>query len=771
MGTGTTGTAKGSMWSLRSKGKGISSLNVNSPTEVTTPTGASSPRGKWGAVSAGPSWLKRRKNRQGIPTAMTTTTTEDEDGPSTMTMTWWDGKYDSRPGAKKHARTGSESVALPFPMPPGSVRPVVDRTGTSNTILRRPLRGADADADAGVGSDGEARLDPVDEDLTPRNERTLSEGEGAAEPKKARRGSGRFDTDTEASPIKATGGGLSRAGGLRSRFSRRRPRLDTVGIVNDAQAPDGVTSAPPGNVNPVPPVSEDAAPPTGPTSAPVLDTSPVAPQSSSPSSPTWHRHIASPALLASSIEEPRQSFFRRRRTSSTSPTKIQPASISQPQLTSTFAPQQLRSSPPQHPQSSPPRQLRSTAPTRDDIDFAMGEFGLGGAGDAYSAGSRALQSRTRRTSSGTGRRRSECLDPGLTMGPRQRTGSDGRRVSVGTTGSPTPTSEMFGVPVMRRGLTQGTFGTGVTKMSSSTGATSEESAGAQRPTLSPQKTPPKSEGHVSQIRTEYEVEDELSQEDEVELWIKKEDERRQVSAMALDGHSHAQDAPSESQSHAHSSLGHVEGPDEASAFPEESSGFAGIGVGSAVEKGRAGKLEIWDQPGWDGSNPNSAGPVETSKQSYEEADPFHDPPPMSASEDTHASSYATGRESFSPVKRSPPALPARSPPAVPKPAAPLRMGTFGTAGANGSTTSFGLLSPPREPQRNKGKGPVLTGSPPSHPVSLMPAKPPPVPSRPSSNMYRPQSPKIPPKPAVLRSMSTEDDDMSAVYARALRDEV
>ncbi|KAF8607276.1 hypothetical protein BDV93DRAFT_520154 [Ceratobasidium sp. AG-I] len=322
---------------------------------------------------------------------------------------------------------------------------------------------------------------------------------------------------------------------------------------------------------------------------------------------------------------------------------------------------------------------------------------------------------------------------------------------------------MFSVPVMRRGLTQGTFGTGVTKMSSSTGATSEESAGAQRPRLSPRESS-KSQGPMSENRAEYE-EDTLSQEEQLDRWVKNEEDRRQ-SGMALDGRSYAPDG--QSQSHAHSSLGHVEGPDEASIFSEESSGFAGIGVGSAMEKGRAGKLEVWDQPGWDGSNPNSAGPVQTSKQLPQEANPFSDAAAASPSEDTHTSAYATGRESsVSPTRRSPPARPTRAPPAVPKPAPPIRMATFGT----GSTTSFGLLSPPRESQRDKGKGAVFTGSPPQHPASLMPARPPPVPSRPSGSINRPQSPKLPPKSAVLRSMSTEDDDMSAVYVRALRDEI
>lgn len=336
------------------------------------------------------------------------------------------------------------------------------------------------------------------------------------------------------------------------------------------------------------------------------------------------------------------------------------------------------------------------------------------------------------------------------------------------------------MPVMHRGLTQGTFGTGVTGVSSSTGATSEESVGAKRPEMSPRATSSKSEGQLSEAQPDGE-EEELSQEEQVERWIKQEDERRELSSI---GHSYSPDA--QSQSHEQSSLAHFAGPGEASIFSQESSGFAGIGVGSAVEKGRAGKLEVWDQPGWDGSNPSVGGTPQASTLSPQEVDPkqspvepdlFRDPVVASASEDTHTSSYMTGRESFSPVQYSPPSRPTRAPPAVPKPTAPavskpappLRMGTFGTAGVSGSTTSFGLLSPPRE-TKGKGKG-LASPESPTHPMSLTPAGPPPVPSRPSANLLRPQSPKLPPKPVTLRSMSTEDDDLSAVYARALRDEI
>ncbi|KAG8705743.1 hypothetical protein FRC08_001469 [Ceratobasidium sp. 394] len=665
-----TGLKSKSMWSLRRRGKGLSTLDVNSPTAIPSP-GSLSPRPKW---QAGPSWIRRLRRPEQVNPA----TTDEDDGPSTMVMVW-DDKFDRlRPPNKSpenagrtsgHAKSASEPVELPFPMPPGSVRPVVDRTGTSNTILRR------------LGSTrSESALGAVTEE-PPQPEEVMSEGEGASNAKEFRwEDGGRLDpsTDTEmARPQRR----------LMSRLSRRaRPRLD-------------LTAGTPGSAPPTVLASGHSASSTQP---PPKPDSPNQNQNRGISSPL-SRHIAPPAVLASSIDESRVSsgLFRRSRTSrSTSPT-------------------------------SP------VSPTRSSVDIRIAEFGLGRGGDAYSAGSRALRSgsrdqhdRERRTSLGT--------LPSPFRSPN--------RLSFGTATS--PTSDMFGgtgssmVPVIRRGLTQGTFGTGIT----STTATSEEGPVAG-------KTSPG--GENSKNEDDVQDEEELSQDEQVERWIKREDERR---------------SQSESQpptSHGHSSLrvNSPCGPDEASIFSEESSGFAGIGVASAQEKGRAGRIELWDRPDWDGSNP-SASPEGSAQQQharYHDEDPFRNPPPPTATHPPHA----TGQQSPQVPPLSPPTSPRASrptrppppvPPETPVPAkpAPLRMDTFGV----GERPSFGLLSPPAT-ERVKGKGKERAISPP-----------PPVPVRPGATQARPQSPQLPPKPAILRSMSGGDeDDLSAVYIRALRDEL
>ncbi|KAG9078084.1 hypothetical protein FS749_009955 [Ceratobasidium sp. UAMH 11750] len=368
-------------------------------------------------------------------------------------------------------------------------------------------------------------------------------------------------------------------------------------------------------------------------------------------------------------------------------------------------------------------------------DDKIAEFGLGRGGDAYSAGSRALRSgsrdhrdRERRTSLGT--------LPSPFRSPNRLSFGTATSDTFGGTGSST-------VPVIRRGLTQGTFGTGIT----STTATSEEGPIAGK--TSPGGENPKNEDDVQD-------EEELSQDEQVERWIKREDERR---------------SQSESQpptSHGHSSLrvNSPCGPDEASIFSEESSGFAGIGVASAQEKGRAGRIELWDRPDWNGSNP-SASPEGSAQQQharYHDEDPFRNPPPSTAAHPPHA----TGQQSPQVPPLSPPTSPRASHPTLSPPSpvpaetlvpvkpAPLRMDTFGV----GERPSFGLLSPPAT-ERVKGKGKERAISPP-----------PPVPVRPRATQAPPQSPQLPLKPAILRSMSGGDeDDLSAVYIRALRDEL
>ncbi|KEP55068.1 putative Pmp3 domain protein [Rhizoctonia solani 123E] len=694
---------KGSMWPRRSKDKGLSPLDVNSPTAVPKPD-ADGHKSKWSTT--GPSWLRRRRGRENIQTGAAGT---DDEAPATMTMVW-DDNFDSlRPRDrspkqnKAHVRSGSEPVSLSFPAPPGAVRPVIDRTGTSNAPLllqRRPHIRRDS------------ALEAVAEN-THIPEQTVSDSEEYAQKPSPTQDQWRADTDTE----------LERS---RSRIIARlgrRPRLDTV---------------------------MDATTPTSFASAPV--------QAESPPAITFPRHIAPPAVLASSIDEPRASFFRHGRT----------------RTSSDVAGANSNSTP------------RSSQSFRNDVDFAMGEYGLGRSGDAYSAATRALRSKERTISTSSSRALPSPM-------------SGGKRLSVGTALSQVPTFASASTPAMRRDWTHGTFGTGATSESSDDDdirSTSQRS---------------KSEGALSQFREP----EERSQDEEIEDWIKQEDERREASVRS--------EATSSSESEPSV---HRVTPNPASIFSLESSGFAGLGVGTAHEKGRVGKIELWNQPNWNGSNP-STGQVATNSHSLSQQpeylyapsaetheNPANDPVPeytyassgktfenpakdipeytYASSGETHEnslkspvlapstathSSYATGQESFSPapalisppVSPNRPTHPTRPPPPVPgletRPA-PLRTGTFGTPGPK---TQAGLLSPVENLAKPVVQ--VLPSTPPiSPPRAAAPprsSKPPPVPTRPGSTT-RSQSPKLPPKPVALRSMSSEDDDMSEVYARALR---
>ncbi|CUA71841.1 hypothetical protein RSOLAG22IIIB_04786 [Rhizoctonia solani] len=671
-----SGSVKGSMWPLRSKGKGLSPLDVNSPTAVSKPDSAEH-KSKW--ATTGPSWLRRRRGREDLQNGATGT---DEEGPATMTMIWDDNFEALRPRDQnlKQAKTHARSESEPFPAPPGAVRPVIDRTGTSNAPLlqRRPRVRRDS------------TLEAVAENAN-IPEQTASEGEEY--PQKPSPPQDQYaETDTELARSKSR---------LISRLGRRqqRPRLDTV---------------------------MDAATPTSFTSAPV--------ETESPRSPSLPRHIVPPAVLASSIEESRPTgLFRRVRTSSAN-------------------------------SNSTPRSSQSF---RNDIDFAMGEYGLGRSGDAYSAATRALRSRELSTSTSSSRALTSPMSGGKRL-------SVGTALSQATAFSQVPTSASASTPAMRLDWTQGTFGSGPTSESSEEGgdirATSQRS---------------KSESALPQTQ-EPET---RSQDKEIDEWIKREDERREASASSGTPTPSASD-PSEPSVHGVT-------PHPASIFSMESSGFAGIGVGTAHEKGRAGKMEVWDRPNWDGLNP-STGQLVTDSQplpkqpeyAYASStetheNPFKDPVPAPSTA-TH-SSYATGQESFSPasapisppVSPNRPTHPARPPPAIPgaeqksTKAVPVHTGTFGTASPEtqaGPSSSGEKLSKPvvTKPfvQVPPATPPV---SPPRVPVSSKSPKPPPVPTRPGAPMARPQSPKLPPKPVALRSMSSEDDDMSEIYARALRD--
>ncbi|QRV98895.1 plasma membrane proteolipid [Ceratobasidium sp. AG-Ba] len=662
--TATTSKSR-SMWSLRNRDKGLSTLDMNSPTAVPSPASHTPPRPKW---HTGPSWLRRRKNAEQTP--IITTTTDEDDGPGTVTMVWDDTNSRFRSPNKSlgrasgdsgtHSRSASEPMALPFPMPPGSVRPVVDRTGTSNTVLVRPSRGGRSES--GLGAVMEE---------SPRLEEAMSEGEGARVAKQSRQedeGKQGHNTDTEA----------ARPHRLMNRLGRRvRPRLDIIGNI---PAPG---SAP---VVPAPTqLPSDASPPKSDSSN----------QNRSASSPL-SRHIAPPAVLASSIEEPRAGLGTIRGVRSNS-------------------------------QESRASRVSPGSPTRNNVDFRFAELGLGRAGDAYSAGSRALRS----SSKDQERERRSSL--GTPQGPVRSP----KRLSTGTVGS--PTSDVFTgtgsstVPVIRRGLTQGTFGTG-------RGSSSPTSEGS-----------PIAGKTVSKSNEQVKEDEELSQDEQIDRWMQRESER--------------QSQPPTSHGHSSPEERHAIGPDAASLFSEESSGFAGIGVGSAHEKGQSGRIEIWDRPNWDGSDPSAsleASSAQHHHARYHDDDPFLDTPRPN---NTH-SPHATGTDNVPVQPLSPPTSPRPSHPNRPPPAAPqtpvqakpatLRMDTFGA----GERSAFGLLSPPAT-ERAKGKGKERA----IH-------SPPPVPTRPSASFLRPQSPKLPPKPASLRTMSAgEEDDLSAVYARALRDEL
>jgi hypothetical protein len=428
--------------------------------------------------------------------------------------------------------------------------------------------------------------------------------------------------------------------------------------------------------------------------------------------------------LASSIDEPRASRSRQRRTSSDTPGA--------------------------NPNSSP----LSSEPMGHDLDFAMGEYGLGRSGDAYSAATRALHSKERSTSTSS---------PRGMMSPI----NGSKRLSVGTAFSQTPTAGSVSTPVIRREWTQGTFGTGITSETSDEGD-NQTRATSQRS---------KSESAVFQ-RQESE---ERSPDEEIDEWIKREDERRQASAT--NSQAHTPNNTSEPSQHGVT-------PDTDSVFSAESSGFAGIGVGTAREKGRSGNMELWDQPNWDGSNPSTGSYEHNSSRQHEypymkpsgtDENPFNDPALAPAPSITSHSSYATGQESFAPISPpiSPnrPIRPTRAPPAIPgtekkqtKPI-PLRMATFGVPGPEAHSGPSGSAEDSHKPGVQ-----VPLATPPISPPRALPAtsgvyKPPPIPPRPGSVNARAQSPKLPPKPAALRSMSSKDDDMSDIYARALRDEI
>ncbi|QRW25827.1 hypothetical protein RhiXN_10904 [Rhizoctonia solani] len=328
-------------------------------------------------------------------------------------------------------------------------------------------------------------------------------------------------------------------------------------------------------------------------------------------------------------------------------------------------------------------------------DFAMGEYGLGQV-DLY------------------------VIARGLTSPI-----NGNKRLSVGTTFSQSPTAASASTPVMRREWTQGTFGTGITS------ETSE--------------------------RARHGGSEERSPEEEIEEWIKREDERREASATNSQAHT-----PNNTES-----SGHGVTPDAGSIFSAESSGFAGIGW----------NMELWDQPNWDGSNPSightTGGHSHASPHQYGYPNarvagvyeaPFDDSArnPAAARSTASHSSYATGQESFAttsapispPVSPSRPVRPTRAPPAVPAQASPSASAERSSQPGVQALLATPPVSPPRPP-------PGPSGS----------SKPPPVPARPGSVNARAQSPKLPPKPTVLRTMSSEDDDMSDIYARALRDEI
>ncbi|CAE6372161.1 unnamed protein product [Rhizoctonia solani] len=676
--TKSIGSTKGSMWPLRSKGKGLSHLDINSPATTPKPDSGGH-KSKW--ATSGPSWLRRRRGREDLQNGGSGA---DNEGPDTMTMVWDDNFETLRPRdrslkqAKTHARTESEPISLSFPAPPAAIRPAIDRTGTSNTaLLRSHVR-----RDSG--------LEPVAEDA-PMPENTASEGEEAGNKKSRFQDEWRAETDTELSRSKKR---------LISRFGRpHRPHLDTVMDTTSSPAP--------------PPSSA-----SGPT------------RTESPRSPHLPRHIAPPSVLASSVDEPRTGRFRHRRTSSDTAGA--------------------------NPNSSP----RSNEPMQNDLDFAMGEYGLGRSGDAYSAAAWALHSKDRSTTTSSPR--------GL-VSPI----NGSKRLSVGTALSQTPTAASASTPVMRREWTQGTFGTGITSETSEGGDTRATSQHSKSESVVPQ----------------HQGSEERSQDEEIEEWIKREDERRQTSATNSQGHT---------PSGASEPSPHGVTPDTESVFSAESSGFAGIGVGTAREKGRGGNMELWDQPSWDGSNPSAGhatGSYEygsSNQHGYPYANtvnthenPFNDPAPVAAPSIISHSSYATGQESFPPVSApiSPPVSPnrpirpTRAPPAIPgtekkqtKPI-PLRMPTFGVSGPEGQAGPSVSAE-----HSSKVAAQALPATPPVSPPRLLHAssgssKPPPVPARPGSMSARAQSPKLPPKPATLRSISGEDDDMSDIYARALRDEI
>ncbi|KAJ1301048.1 hypothetical protein OPQ81_003467 [Rhizoctonia solani] len=647
----STGSMKGSSWSLRRKGKGLSSLDVNSPTDVPKPDSAGH-KSKWSA--SGPSWLRRRRGREDLQNGGLGT---DDEEPATMTMIWDDNFEALRPRsrnlkqAKTHERTESEPVSLSFPAPPGAIRPVIDRTGTSNTALLRPHIRRDS------------ALEAVAED-EPMPQHTVSEGEGPGKNTSPTQDQWHAETDTELGRSKSR---------LISRLGRRRPHLDTV---------------------------VDNTPLTSSTSAPA--------GIKSPQSPNLPRHITPPAVLASTIDEPRTGFLRRGRT-----------------LSDTTA---------ANSNSSP----LSNESFRNDPAFTIGEYGLGRSGDAYSAATRALHSQER----------SSSISPRRGL-PSPVAGS--KRLSIGTALSQTPMATSVSVPAMRRDWTQGTFGTG--NMSGS-------SEGDTRTTSRRSK----SEGALPQ----HQEPEERSQDEEIEEWIRQEDERRRVSAT----NSQASTPDDHSEPFRHGVT-----PATASIFSAETSGFAGIGVGTAHEKGRAGVMELWNQPNWDGSNPSIGRPATHGRISSQQRgypyspptethdNPFKDPapdtpPPPPPSADTH-SSYATGQESFPsasapispPISPNRPPRPTRTPPAVPgteqKPTKPIpsRMPTFGTSSPEPHATKSLSAEGSNKPvvQVLPATPPV---SPPRPPASS--SKPPPIPARPGSLPPRPQSPKLPPKPAVLR---------------------
>ncbi|KAB5593369.1 hypothetical protein CTheo_3201 [Ceratobasidium theobromae] len=359
---------KTSMWSLRSKGKGLVSLDVD---EATTIPKSESTNRKW--ATSGPSWLRRRKAREEQSKGILS---PDEEEPADMNMVWNDNFEGSRfadsssKQSKTHSRSVSAPVPLAFPLPPGPTRPAIDRTGTSNTALLRPL----------ARRESPPALAAVAEDA-PQPERAVSEGETTRE----RLSRSREHTSTE---------NLRRAKSkLMSRLSRRHNR----------QQPDTARAA-------------DVAPPV----PPKTETE----SQKQTSSPSWPRHIAPPAILAASIDEPRPGIARRGRTlseaavsSSATRTKVPPLS-----------------------------------------DSVIGELRSNGVGDAYSPSSLPLYPKER--------------SPGSTPRGLASARPTARRLTVGTF-SP-HTSETASSRIARREWTQGTFGTEGNKSSSSTDSTSDE---------------------------------------------------------------------------------------------------------------------------------------------------------------------------------------------------------------------------------------------------------------------------------------------------------